>query len=151
MTSWTIRPAELADADMMLQLEQSVTHYPWTLALYQSCFSDRYFNFVLESNGEILGFYIGEFVAEQASLFNIVVAKHAQCRGLGRTLLQHFIEQAETKDALECWLEVRASNQSAIALYQKQGFHQTGLRRNYYPTPSGAEDAILMGLPLRFG
>ena len=151
MIPWTIRPAELADAADMLLIEQQVTSYPWTLSLYQSCFSERYFNFVIEVEGIIAGFYIGEFVAQEASLFNIVVSANQQGRGLGRVLLEHFIAQADAKLALECWLEVRASNASAIALYQSAGFHQTGLRRNYYPTPSGNEDAILMGLPLRMG
>lgn len=151
MKQWVIRQATLADAELMLAIEQQVTAYPWTLPLYQSCFSERYFNYVVELDGKVSGFYIGEFVAQEASLFNIVVAAHAQGQGLGRALLDHFIEQADGRSALECWLEVRASNTSAIALYQSAGFHQTGLRRNYYPTPSGNEDAILMGLPLRLG
>lgn len=151
MTQFTIRAAELADAADMLLVEQQVTSYPWTLALYQSCFSERYFNYVVEIDGAIAGFYIGEFVAQEASLFNIVVGKGRQGLGLGRKLLEHFIAQADQKSALECWLEVRASNTTAIALYQSAGFHQTGLRRNYYPTPNGNEDAILMGLPLRLG
>lgn len=151
MKQWIIREAELADAQEMLTLEQQVTSYPWTLALYQSCFSERYFNYVLETEGVIAGFYLGEFVVQEASLFNIVVAENYQGQGFGRILLDHFIAQADAKLALECWLEVRASNSNALALYQSAGFHQTGLRRNYYPTPTGNEDAILMGLPLRLG
>jgi ribosomal-protein-alanine N-acetyltransferase len=46
------------------------------------------------------------------------------------------------------FLEVRASNASAIALYEKRGFAEVGLRRNYYPTAKGSEDAILMALDL---
>ncbi len=151
MAAWIIRSASLADAEQMLSLETQTTAYPWTLALYQSCFSERYFNFVLELDATIVGFYIGEFVAQEASLFNIVVSAQQQGQGYGRVLLEHFIAQADQQLALECWLEVRASNSKAIALYQSAGFHQTGLRRNYYPTPTGSEDAILMGLPLRLG
>ena len=51
------------------------------------------------------------------------------------------------------FLEVRASNISAIALYENIGFNEMSVRRNYYPAnpkifPSGREDAILMGLAL---
>lgn len=147
----TIRCATLADAPAMLSIEQSATSHPWTLKLFESCFGDRYFNFVLEQQTQICGFYIGEFVAGEASLFDICIAPAAQGKGFGRLLLEHFINQADEREAFECWLEVRESNVKAITLYQKAGFHQTGKRPNYYPTATGHEDAILMGLPLRMG
>ncbi|MCR2392783.1 ribosomal-protein-alanine N-acetyltransferase, partial [Salmonella enterica] len=46
------------------------------------------------------------------------------------------------------WLEVRASNQAAIALYEDLGFNEVTVRRNYYPSAHGREDAIVMALPL---
>lgn len=147
----TVRPAILADAPAMLAIEQAATSHPWTLALFESCFGERYFNFVLTLDEVICGFYIGEFIAGEASLFDICIAPSAQGQGFGRLMLEHFIAQADQREAFECWLEVRESNDKAIALYQSAGFHQTGKRPNYYPTASGHEDAILMGLPLRMG
>ncbi|RVU37370.1 ribosomal-protein-alanine N-acetyltransferase [Rheinheimera riviphila] len=147
----TIRSATLADAPAMLAIEQAATSHPWTLKLFESCFGDRYFNFVLEQQNQICGFYIGEFVAGEASLFDICIAPTAQGQGFGRLLLEHFINEADRREAFECWLEVRESNSKAITLYQKAGFHQIGKRPNYYPTATGHEDAILMGLPLRMG
>lgn len=146
-----IRQAVRADIDELLCIEQAATSHPWTLALFQSCFGERYFNFLLQQNGVTQGFYIGEFVAGEASLFDICVAPPAQGQGFGRLLLEHFIAQAEQREAFDCWLEVRESNLAAIRLYQQAGFHQTGKRPNYYPTACGHEDAILMGLPLRMG
>ncbi|MNR57792.1 ribosomal-protein-alanine N-acetyltransferase [compost metagenome] len=46
------------------------------------------------------------------------------------------------------WLEVRASNRAAIALYEDLGFNEVTVRRNYYPSANGREDAIVMALPL---
>ncbi|MEN1508294.1 ribosomal-protein-alanine N-acetyltransferase, partial [Pseudomonas aeruginosa] len=46
------------------------------------------------------------------------------------------------------WLEVRASNAAAIALYESLGFNEATIRRNYYPTTDGREDAIIMALPI---
>lgn len=151
MSDVLIRPALETDIDAMLAIEQSATSHPWSRATFSGCFGERYFNFVLQQGDEILGFYIGNFVAGEASLFDICVAPKAQGQGFGRLLLEHFIAQAEAKQAFDCWLEVRESNQSAIQLYQSAGFHQNGKRANYYPTANGHEDAILMGLPLRFG
>ncbi|RRA28422.1 ribosomal-protein-alanine N-acetyltransferase, partial [Cronobacter sakazakii] len=45
-------------------------------------------------------------------------------------------------------LEVRASNHAARALYESLGFNEATIRRNYYPTSDGREDAIIMALPL---
>lgn len=144
-----IRSAVLADIPAMLQIEQIATSHPWSQSTFDTCFSERYFNAVLEdSDGEIIGFYIGEKVAVEASLFNIAVSPNARGRGYGLQLLQHFIAQAQQLNALDCWLEVRQSNTNAIRLYEKCGFIQTGLRSNYYPAVTGREDAILMALPL---
>ncbi|MEQ8952971.1 MAG: ribosomal-protein-alanine N-acetyltransferase, partial [Gammaproteobacteria bacterium] len=59
-------------------------------------------------------------------------------------------DRAYKMDAETCFLEVRPSNNSAIALYKSMGFVQIGQRKNYYPGVNGREDAILMSrtLPL---
>jgi len=148
-----IRTATLTDTAAMLAVEQAATAFPWTASLFESCFGERYFNAVLTAgqSNDIVGFYVGEFIAGQASLFDIAVHPTAQGNGYGKALLEHFIDAAMAKNAFECWLEVRASNEKAIALYQQAGFVQTGLRPNYYPTPNGKEDAVLMALPLALG
>jgi len=46
------------------------------------------------------------------------------------------------------FLEVRASNVSAIALYESMGFVEVSVRRGYYPAKKSREDAVLMGLVL---
>lgn len=146
-----IRKATPADIPALLDIEQQATSHPWSQALFESCFAERYFNFVLQQENKLLGFYIGQFIAGEASLFDLAVLPTAQGQGFGRLLLQHFIQQSEQQAALDCWLEVRESNHKAIRLYQSEGFHQTAKRANYYPTATGHEDAILMGLPLRMG
>ena len=55
---------------------------------------------------------------------------------------------AENCHAANMFLEVRASNASALALYENLGFNEMAVRRNYYPSAIGREDAILMGLSL---
>lgn len=92
----------------------------------------------------ICGFYIGYQIIDQAELFNICVASSKQGAGYGSQLLQHFLQQAKQGGALSCLLEVRSSNSQAIALYTKNGFSQYGLRRSYYRSNAGIEDALLM-------
>ena len=68
--------------------------------------------------------------------------------GWGRELLEHLTRELETRDVFTLWLEVRASNVAAIALYESLGFNEATIRRNYYPTAEGREDAIIMALPI---
>lgn len=143
-----IRTATSADIPAMLATEQAATAYPWAESSFRSSFSERYFNAVALCDGEVAGFYIGELVAGEASLFDIAVHPKQQGKGIGKALLSHFLDEAEARKATDCWLEVRASNQTAIALYQQLGFHQVGVRPGYYPAPAGNEDAVLMALSL---
>ena len=66
----------------------------------------------------------------------------------GRALLEHVIDEVEKLGVVTLWLEVRASNVAAIALYESVGFNEATIRRNYYPTADGREDAIIMALPI---
>jgi ribosomal-protein-alanine N-acetyltransferase len=58
------------------------------------------------------------------------------------------LRQSRGEGATHCYLEVRASNGAARGLYEKLGFLVDGVRKNYYTTPAGREDALLMSLPL---
>ena len=58
------------------------------------------------------------------------------------------IDEVEKLGVVTLWLEVRASNVAAIALYESVGFNEATIRRNYYPTTDGREDAIIMALPI---
>ena len=70
-------------------------------------------------------------------------------QGFGRQLL--WASLTALGDVGAVVLEVRSSNAAARALYQSLGFSETGTRPNYYATPDGREDAILMTLTLNIG
>jgi ribosomal-protein-alanine N-acetyltransferase len=80
---------------------------------------------------------------DEAELLNIFIAAEQQGRGWGFADRHHGRPEAARLHRL--FLEVRASNQPAIKLYQHCGFQQSGLRKNYYPSANGTrEHAILM-------
>ena len=58
------------------------------------------------------------------------------------------MQRARQLGAGECFLEVRASNQSAYRLYERYGFNEVGRRRDYYPAAGGREDALVMACTL---
>lgn len=101
------------------------------------------------ANGVLLGFAVASLLPPQAELETIAVAGESQRRGIGRALLQALAAQLRSDGVAELWLEVRASNHVALALYRVAGFAQTGRRKNYYRDPSRqnqAEDALLLTL-----
>lgn len=129
-------------------IETACHPFPWTEKVFDSCIGGRYFNAKATLDDQIVGFYIGDLVVDEATLMDICVAPDFQKQGYGRQLLDHFLDQARARGANTCWLEVRASNISAQMLYINKGFSQTGRRTAYYPANIGYEDAIVMKLAL---
>ncbi|WP_145482400.1 ribosomal protein S18-alanine N-acetyltransferase [Yersinia aldovae] len=140
-----LTPADLATA---YQIEQASHAFPWTEKTLASNQGDRYFNVKLSVGQQMVGFAISQIVLDEATLFNIAIDPQHQRQGYGRLLLEYVIEQLGTRDVFALWLEVRASNARAIALYESLGFNEVSVRRNYYPSVNGREDAIMMALPM---
>jgi len=138
-----LTPDDLAQA---FAIECRSHAFPWSAKTFASNQGERFINLRLDVDGQMAAFAITQVVLDEASLFNIAVDPAFQRRGLGRQLLQHLIDELIKRDVLTLWLEVRASNLPAIALYEQLGFNQVSRRPNYYPTASGREDAILMAL-----
>jgi [ribosomal protein S18]-alanine N-acetyltransferase len=130
--------------DPIYQIETTAQSHPMSKKVMLSCLGKRYFNAAMLVDGELAGFYIGEFIIDESSLIEICVAPKFQGRGLGRQLLQHYRDVALKKGAMSCWLEVRESNVAARKLYQTLDFNEVDCRVNYYPTEHGHEDAIIM-------
>lgn len=122
--------------------------FPWREQTFASNQGERFLNLRLDADGVMAAFAIVQVVLDEASLFNIAVDPAHQRRGYARQLLQHLIEELTAREVMTLWLEVRASNHAAIALYEQLDFHQVSRRPDYYPTASGHEDAIIMALTL---
>lgn len=138
------------DYSQVYAIEQRCHAFPWSEATLASNQGERYINFRLDVGNTLAAFAIIQRVLDEATLFNIAVDLPFQRQGLGRQLLEHAIAVLEGQGIRTLWLEVRASNQGAIALYTSLGFSEVTIRRNYYPTHGGQEDAIVMALPLGF-
>ena len=136
-----------ADAlDAVYELETSAHTHPWSRSLLESGLS-RYACWGIQSEGQWIGFAIVSLVAGEAELLDFVVSPQRQGQGIGTCFVAWLTERV-AQDASRFYLEVRASNASAIALYQAAGFVEVGIRPNYYPAVKGQEDAILMAMEL---
>lgn len=87
-------------------------------------------------------------VLDEAELLDIRVVSPSRKRGFGSQLLRFALNVLRHEQIAKCHLEVRASNDAAIALYEQLGFATSGSRANYYPSATGREDAILMALAM---
>jgi [ribosomal protein S18]-alanine N-acetyltransferase len=140
-----IEPLLSTDIGLALAIEREANAYPWSQSAFASSFSSDYFNYkLLDEHSTLAGFYIAQQIADQLELFNICVSKATQGKGYGQALLQHVLSEGRTRGVTEVLLEVRSSNQTAIALYQRNGFVINGLRKGYYTADAGKEDALLM-------
>lgn len=136
----------VADIPALHQIELAANPYPWPIMAFQSSLTGLYFNFKLEVDNQLVGYVFSKIVAGQAELFNICVNPIFQGKGFGKQLLQKLIADLTEKQVTELWLEVRASNQTAIRLYEGFGFSCADIRPNYYRNAQGAENAHIMCL-----
>ena len=90
---------------------------------------------------QTLAFLVAQRIDADWELQNMAVALAVRRRGIGTLLLKELITHAVAEGAYKIFLEVRASNQSARALYRKLGFEEVGLRKSYYADPT--EDALI--------
>lgn len=138
-----------------MEIESACHSHPWTLSTMKSCLSGRYFNLAAFIGPDMVGFYIGEKAGPDFTLMDICVMPKYQGRGIAKQLLEKFVDYGEQHSAENLFLEVRETNTRAIKLYERAGFSEMSVRKNYYPsddpTKNGHEDAILMGMTLLFG
>ena len=97
---------------------------------------------------DLRGFILYSTVLDEGSIDNIAVLPQYRREGLGGRLLESALRLMRELGASRCVLDVRASNFAARALYARHGFVEDGLRRKYYRTAGGREDAVLMSRSL---
>ncbi len=143
-----MRPMTQADLDAVAHIEQAVQPFPWTRGNFSDALESGYLCRVAEQDGEVWGYVILLPVYGEAELLNIGVAAEQQRKGLGRAMLNEMLEFARNGKMQRVFLEVRASNEAALALYRSAGFSEIGVRRGYYRNANFSEDAITMACDL---
>ena len=139
-----ISQIEASDFDRLYEIEQQAHLVPWSLGTLKNNQGERYLNLKLIENNQIIGFAICQTVLDEATLFNIAILPSYQGNGFGKLLLNELIIQLKEKGVQTLWLEVRESNPARF-LYEKIGFNEVDIRKNYYPKPSGGrENAVVM-------
>jgi ribosomal-protein-alanine N-acetyltransferase len=147
----SVRPADIADVVALAALDKRVNPSPWSAQQFAAaCAGEQSRERVLlvASDDQIQGFVVYSHVLDEASIHNIAVDPGWQGNGLGELLLCTALARVRELGARRCFLELRVSNEAASGLYRKLGFQPDGLRKGYYRSASGPEDAVLMSLQL---
>ncbi len=140
----SLRPMTEADLPRIHRIELASYDHPWTQGNFADSLRAGYSMWVREAEGEVIGYYAMMAAAGEAHLLNLTIAPLWRRHGLGRDLLDHCLARARDHRADSLFLEVRASNAAAIALYHGSGFVDLAVRRGYYPARDGREDALIM-------
>lgn len=143
----TFRPMTEADLDAVLKIEYAAFSHPWTRGIFLDGLKSYEIWLMFEGEQQV-GHGVINVIIDEAHLLNITVKPESQGRGLGLLLLDRLMKRAYEINGRECFLELRASNQSAYRLYERYGFNEIGRRRDYYPAIGGREDALVMACTL---
>ena len=139
------RPMHYADIEQVALLASKLHVRPWSLEQITEALSlPRYACHVAVSGHQVAGYYIASHGLDVSDLLTIGVSPDYQRQSIASNLLNHLKQLTRLNENRDIFLEVRQSNDAAIALYHKMGFCQVGLRKQYYQTPDGIEDAITM-------
>jgi ribosomal-protein-alanine N-acetyltransferase len=153
----TLTDMRIENLDAVMAIESAAYAVPWTRgnfidSLASSCTALCLF----DARPSMIGYLVAMRGAGEVHLLNLTVAPLARRQGHACHMLEHLVSTANDGVTEQVWLEVRASNAPALALYRRFGFAEVGLRKGYYPAPSGGassvrEDAVAMSLALARG
>ncbi len=142
--AYRIRPATLADAAEIAELEPRCFTDPWSAQGFREMLGYPYIlGQVAElKSRRIAGYLIARAVDGEGEILNLAVAPENRRQGIGLALLEAGLTQLSERDVESVFLEVRSSNQAALDLYVARGFRPIGRRRSYYRNP--VEDAMVL-------
>ena len=142
------RPMDEFDIPAVVALERSSQFSPWTEGNFRDALAAGNLCVVGIWDNVLTAMAVLQMAAGEAELLTMAVIPPLRRRGFGRQVLVELILRASAYGAEAIWLEVRASNAAATSLYRSAGFVEIGWRKDYYQTPVGREDAMMMRLAL---
>lgn len=141
----TITPMTEEDITELADLEKMCFSEPWSAeSLKDELYNDTARFFVLKNDGKVLGYIGANNICGEVYITNVAVFPESCGKGYGRMLVNRLILQSQLENANFVTLEVRKSNENAIALYEKCGFKKMGERKNFYSNPT--EDGLIYTL-----
>lgn len=143
-TKYNFEKMQKADIKLIMAIEKKCYEIGWSKGVMLDCIQSDYDCIVLKCDENIIGYGILMTGFEESHLLNMCIDPTHQGNGLGNKLLKYMESISVYKQSKTFLLEVRLSSLVAQSLYKSFGFKQIGLRKNYYKSIDGKEDAIIM-------
>lgn len=143
-----VREMSHDDLSMISDIERRSYEFPWSHGVFRDCLLAGYQCLALIRDERVSGYAILSVAAGEAHILNLCVEPEYRSLGYGERLLDELLYRARAASVREIFLEVRPSNETAIALYRKKGFHQIAARPAYYQAHDGREDAAVFAKKL---
>jgi ribosomal-protein-alanine N-acetyltransferase len=142
----TIRRMALEDVEQVGAIDRQSFSLPWPERSFRYEVTDNPAArcWVAEGEGCVVGMLVLWVIVDETHIATLAAHPGYRRQGIARTLLAHALKSAAGEGARRAFLEVRAGNQAAQAMYRKFGFVEDGRRPRYYK--DNAEDAVLMSL-----
>jgi len=138
-----IRCMDAGDVSRVAALEKLCFSDPWSENSVASELKNPLSLWLVAVEGEFVAGYVGsQTVMDETDMMNVAVHPDFRRRGIAEMLVTALVDALKQRGSRCLTLEVRASNEPARTLYEKLGFSQVGLRKNYYRNPR--EDALIL-------
>ncbi len=132
-----------SDVHEVARIETTAFSTPWSERTFRSLLDRSGVElWVAEWGDQLAAYAILWRVQHEGELANIAVRTDLRGRGIGSGLLTRMLEVAQDSGVRSLYLEVRESNELAREMYARRGFHEIGVRRDYYEGPR--EDARVL-------
>ena len=139
----TIRSLESRDVESILAIQAACPEIAqWTAWDYGRVARGEMAGWVAEEAAEVAGFLVARRLSSEIEILNFALESDSRRCGIGAALLREALRWAQTFQATQAILEVRASNLSALRFYERHKFEVVGRRPRYYTAP--VEDALLL-------
>lgn len=127
---------------LVAALEKITFSAPWTEKSLEFFLDELNFCAMLLDDGELASYCTVTTVLDEAQIVNVATDPRFKRQGFAKSVLEYVFEECRKREISSVSLEVRESNEGAIALYRALGFEVLGKRKNFYADPT--EDALVM-------
>ncbi len=145
---YNIMPMKINHLSDVYNLEVESYDFPWTKEILRDCILYRYDGFTIYFNNILVGYIISKISLPETHILNLTISPNFRKNGLGKSLVQLIINDSKIRGVEDIILEVRVNNLNAISLYENLNFKKVGVRKNYYESKEGREDAYVFKLKL---
>lgn len=127
---------------LVASLERETFSSPWSENALELFLDEKNFCVVMLVDGELASYCTVTTVLDEAQIINVATDCRYKRRGCAQSVLDGVLDECSRRGVVSISLEVRESNEGAIALYSKLGFAVLGTRKNFYTDPT--ENALVM-------